>query len=187
MFVGTALSVHLLVCAGLSLFIICGPYLSVVVCVFYAYNLTLFGFRKCSVTDVQLTHASLLWLFATKSVLCHESCQAHHSINGIDVFLSVREASLEEGEYKIYPICDISNSWLLGQLCWGKSICCCKILSHNWNVTTKNIDIQGYNIILFSVRAIVVFVQRMTEKSLILGQVLISHCSSKALIQSISI
>ena len=41
MFVGTALSVHLFVCAGLSLFIICGPYLSVVVCVFYAYNLTL--------------------------------------------------------------------------------------------------------------------------------------------------
>ena len=28
-------------CAGLSLFIIYGPYLSVVVCVLYAYNLTL--------------------------------------------------------------------------------------------------------------------------------------------------
>ena len=41
MFAGTALSVHLFVNAGLSLFIICGPYLSVVVCVFYAYNLTL--------------------------------------------------------------------------------------------------------------------------------------------------
>ena len=41
MFAGTALSVRLFVCAGLSLFIICGPYLSVVVCVFYAYNLTL--------------------------------------------------------------------------------------------------------------------------------------------------
>ena len=27
-------------CAGLSLFIICGPYLSVVVCVLYVYNLT---------------------------------------------------------------------------------------------------------------------------------------------------
>ena len=40
MFAGTALSVHLFVCAGLSLSIICGPYLSVVVCVFYAYNLT---------------------------------------------------------------------------------------------------------------------------------------------------
>ena len=40
MFAGTALSVRLFVCAGLSLFIICGPYLSVVVCVFYAYNLT---------------------------------------------------------------------------------------------------------------------------------------------------
>ena len=42
MFAGTALSVRLFVCAGLSLFIIYGPYLSVVVCVFYAYNLTLF-------------------------------------------------------------------------------------------------------------------------------------------------
>ena len=41
MFAGTALSVRLFVCAGLSLFIICWPYLSVVVCVFYAYNLTL--------------------------------------------------------------------------------------------------------------------------------------------------
>ena len=40
MFAGTALSVHLFVCAGLSLFIIYGPYLYVVVCVFYAYNLT---------------------------------------------------------------------------------------------------------------------------------------------------
>ena len=40
MFAGTALSVRLFVCAGLSLFIICGPYLSVVVCVLYAYNLT---------------------------------------------------------------------------------------------------------------------------------------------------
>ena len=43
MFAGMALSVHLFVCVGLSLFIICGPYLSVVVCVFYAYNLTLLG------------------------------------------------------------------------------------------------------------------------------------------------
>ena len=42
MFVGTALSVRLFVCAGLSLFIIYGPYLYVVVCVFYAYNLTQF-------------------------------------------------------------------------------------------------------------------------------------------------
>ena len=40
MFVGTALSVRLLVYAGLSLFIISGPYLYMVVCVLYAYNLT---------------------------------------------------------------------------------------------------------------------------------------------------
>ena len=41
MFAGTALSVSLLVYAGLSLFIISEPYLYVVVCVLYAYNLTL--------------------------------------------------------------------------------------------------------------------------------------------------
>ena len=41
MFVGMALSVHLFVCAGLSLFIIYRPYLYVVVCVLYMYNLTL--------------------------------------------------------------------------------------------------------------------------------------------------
>ena len=41
MFTGTALSVHLLVYAGLSLFIIGGPYLYMVVSVLYTYNLTL--------------------------------------------------------------------------------------------------------------------------------------------------
>ena len=40
MFAGTALSVRVFVYAGLSLFIINGPYLYVVVCVLYAYNLT---------------------------------------------------------------------------------------------------------------------------------------------------
>ena len=42
MFAGTALSIHLLVYAGLSLFIISGPYLYMVVCVLYVYNLTMF-------------------------------------------------------------------------------------------------------------------------------------------------
>ena len=41
MFVGTALSVRVFVYAGLSLFIINGLYLYVVVCVLYAYNLTM--------------------------------------------------------------------------------------------------------------------------------------------------
>ena len=41
MFAGTALSVRLLVYAGLSLFIISGPYLYMVVCVLYVYNLTI--------------------------------------------------------------------------------------------------------------------------------------------------
>ena len=40
MFVGMALSIRLLVYAGLSLFIISGPYLYMVVYVLYAYNLT---------------------------------------------------------------------------------------------------------------------------------------------------
>ena len=42
MFAGTALSVRVFVYAGLSLFIISGPYLYVVVCVLYTYNLTIF-------------------------------------------------------------------------------------------------------------------------------------------------
>ena len=46
MFAGTALSVHLFVYAGLSLFIIYGPYLYVVVCVLYAYNLTWGGLKN---------------------------------------------------------------------------------------------------------------------------------------------
>ena len=41
MFAGTALSVRVFVYAGLSLFIINGHYLYVVVCVLYAYNLTI--------------------------------------------------------------------------------------------------------------------------------------------------
>ena len=39
-YAGTALSVRRLVYAGLSLFIISGPYVYMVVCVVYAYNLT---------------------------------------------------------------------------------------------------------------------------------------------------
>ena len=40
MFAGMALSVRVFVYAGLSLFTVNGPYLYVVVCVLYAYNLT---------------------------------------------------------------------------------------------------------------------------------------------------
>ena len=43
---GTAFSVHLLVYAGLSLFIINGPYIYMVVCVVYAYNLTWGGLKN---------------------------------------------------------------------------------------------------------------------------------------------
>ena len=45
MFVGTALSVRLLFYAGLSLFIINGPYVYLVVCVVYTYNLTWGGLK----------------------------------------------------------------------------------------------------------------------------------------------
>ena len=40
MLAGTALSIRILVYAGLSLFIISGLYVYMVVCVVYAYNLT---------------------------------------------------------------------------------------------------------------------------------------------------
>ena len=46
MFAGTALSVRVFVYAGLSLFIINGPYLYAVVCVLYAYNLTWGGLKN---------------------------------------------------------------------------------------------------------------------------------------------
>ena len=41
MFAGTVLFVPLFIYVGLSLFNICGPYVYMVVCVLYAYNLAL--------------------------------------------------------------------------------------------------------------------------------------------------
>ena len=52
MFVGMALFVRLLIYAGLSLFIISGPYLYMVVCILYAYNLTC----KLSEINVSFVH-----------------------------------------------------------------------------------------------------------------------------------
>ena len=46
MFAGTALSVRILVNAGLSLFIISRPHLYMVVCILYAYNLTWGGLKN---------------------------------------------------------------------------------------------------------------------------------------------
>ena len=46
MLAGTALYIHLLVYAGLSLFIINGLYVFMVVCVVYAYNLTWGGLKN---------------------------------------------------------------------------------------------------------------------------------------------
>ena len=46
MLVGTALYIHLLVYAGLSLFIISRLYVYMVVCVVYAYNLTWGGLKN---------------------------------------------------------------------------------------------------------------------------------------------
>ena len=78
MFAGTALSVRLFVCAGLSLFIICGPYLSVVVCVFYAYNLT----GVCLSTIGLMDTGSLLSLDTAWSVCILLECflVLHHII-----------------------------------------------------------------------------------------------------------
>ena len=46
MLAGMALYIHLLVCAGLSLFIISGLYVYMVVCIVYAYNLTWGGLKN---------------------------------------------------------------------------------------------------------------------------------------------
>ena len=46
MFTGTVLSVRILVYAGLSLFVLRGPYLYMVVCILYAYNLTWGGLKN---------------------------------------------------------------------------------------------------------------------------------------------
>ena len=43
---GAALYIHLLAYAGLSLFIVKGPYVSMVVCIVYAYNLTWGGLKN---------------------------------------------------------------------------------------------------------------------------------------------
>ena len=52
MLVGTALYVHLLVYAGLSLFIINGLYIYIWLCVVYAYNLTVYSFIGLLAADV---------------------------------------------------------------------------------------------------------------------------------------
>ena len=60
MFAGTALSVRLLVYAGLSLFIMSGPYLYMVVCVLYAYNLTWGGLKMAKTGESQTGSVSFL-------------------------------------------------------------------------------------------------------------------------------
>ena len=54
MLVGTALYIRLLVCAGLSLFIISRLYVYMVVCVVYAYNLTIASRGSNKVADSYL-------------------------------------------------------------------------------------------------------------------------------------
>ena len=68
MFAGTALSVRLFVCAGLSLFIICGPYLSVVVCVFYTYNLTIRDWHRDTNPGVYNNKVTSLFCWMTSTV-----------------------------------------------------------------------------------------------------------------------
>ena len=60
MFAGTAFSVHVLVYAGLSLFIVNGPYLYVVVCILYAYNLTWGGLKNGKNGESQTGFVSFL-------------------------------------------------------------------------------------------------------------------------------
>ena len=70
MFAGTALSVRLFVYAGLSLFIIYGPYLYVVVCVLYAYKLTEDSIPHschCSFSFLQILLVSLFFFEKTDS------------------------------------------------------------------------------------------------------------------------
>ena len=60
MFAGMALSVCLFVYAGLSLFIISGPYLYMVVCVLYTYNLTWGGLKMAKMGESQMGSVSFL-------------------------------------------------------------------------------------------------------------------------------
>ena len=60
MFAGTALSVRLFVYAGLSLFIISRPYLYMVVCVLYVYNLTWGGLKMAKMGESQTGSVSFL-------------------------------------------------------------------------------------------------------------------------------
>ena len=60
MFAGMALSVHLFVYAGLSLFIISGPYLYMVVCILYTYNLTWGGLKMAKTGESQTGSVSFL-------------------------------------------------------------------------------------------------------------------------------
>ena len=66
MFADTALAVRLLVYVGLSLFIVNGPYVYVVVCVVYAYNLTLMHvYRTFNTSDMsnKLLKCNLMYWF----------------------------------------------------------------------------------------------------------------------------
>ena len=71
MFVDTALSVRLLVYAGLSLFIINGPYVYVVVCVVYAYNLTLYPLPKIDEMFSKLRGAAIFSTIDLRSGYYH--------------------------------------------------------------------------------------------------------------------
>ena len=60
MLVGTALYIRLLVYAGLSLFIISRLYVSMVVCIVYAYNLTWGGLKMAKTGESQTGSVSFL-------------------------------------------------------------------------------------------------------------------------------
>ena len=72
---GTALSVCLLVYAGLSLFIMNGPYIYMVVCVVYAYNLTLIATEKlkCQSSNIK-NKTETIEFFTNRSTYLHLMC-----------------------------------------------------------------------------------------------------------------
>ena len=78
MFAGMALSVRLLVYVGLSLFIINGPYIYMVVCVVYAYNLT----NRHPIRALGNFHYQLIFAFAqpVSSYLKMNNSKDHISI-----------------------------------------------------------------------------------------------------------
>ena len=88
MFAGTALSVCLLVYAGLSLFIISGPYLYVVVCVLYAYNLTIIHVNFVTYCELFIVHKKSDMSEFSQELVVHFRIISIHYIIRLQYFVS---------------------------------------------------------------------------------------------------